>query len=142
QQMHEIDEYGVAAHCAYKESVTTKLENGQMSEELSWFREIIQLQSESDDASEFMDAIKQDFFTDKVYVFTPNGDVMELPDGASTLDFAYHVHTEVGDKSTGARVNGKIVPLNYKLKTGDIVEIITLASSPGPSRDWLNFVNT
>lgn len=142
QEMHEIAEYGVAAHWAYKEGVTTKLENGQMSEELSWFREIIELQSESDDASEFMDAIKQDFFTDKVYVFTPNGDVMELPDGASTLDFAYHVHTEVGDRSTGARVNGKIVPLNYKLKTGDIVEIITLASSPGPSRDWLNFVNT
>lgn len=142
QQMHEIAEYGVAAHWAYKEGVTTKLENDQMGEQLSWFRDIIELQSESDDASEFMDAIKQDFFTDKVYVFTPNGDVMELPDGASTLDFAYHVHTEVGDKSTGARVNSKIVPLNYKLKTGDIVEIITLSSSSGPSRDWLNFVNT
>ena len=141
-QMHEIAEYGVAAHWAYKEGVTTKVQNDQVGDQLSWFRDIIELQSESNDAYEFMDAIKQDFFTDKVYVFTPNGDVMELPDGASTLDFAYHVHTEVGAKSTGAKVNGKIVPLNYKLKTGDIVEIITSASSSGPSRDWLNFVNT
>ena len=141
-QMHEIAEYGVAAHWAYKEGVTTKVQNDQLGDQLSWFRDIIELQSESNDASEFMEAIKQDFFTDKVYVFTPGGDVMELPDGASTLDFAYHVHSEVGDKSTGAKVNGKIVPLNYKLKTGDIVEIITSSSSSGPSRDWLNFVNT
>jgi len=141
-QMHEIAEYGVAAHWAYKEGVTTKVQNDQLGDQLSWFRDILELQSESNDASEFMDAIKQDFFTDKVYVFTPGGDVMELPDGASTLDFAYHVHSEVGDKSTGAKVNGKIVPLNYKLKTGDIVEIITSASSAGPSRDWLKFVNT
>ena len=141
-QMHEIAEYGVAAHWAYKEGVTTKVQNDQLGDQLSWFRDIIELQSESNDASEFMDAIKQDFFTDKVYVFTPGGDVMELPDGASTLDFAYHVHSEVGDKSTGAKVNAKIVPLNYKLKTGDIVEIITSSSSAGPSRDWLNFVNT
>lgn len=141
-QMHEIAEYGVAAHWAYKEGVTTKVQNDQLGDQLSWFRDIIELQSESNDASEFMDAIKQDFFTDNVYVFTPGGDVMELPDGASTLDFAYHVHTEVGDKSTGAKVNGKIVPLNYKLKTGDIVEIITSSSSSGPSRDWLKFVST
>lgn len=140
-QMHEIAEYGVAAHWAYKEGVTTKIQNDELGDQLSWFRDIIELQSESSDASEFMDAIKQDFFTDKVYVFTPNGDVMELPDGASTLDFAYHVHSEVGDRSTGARVNGKIVPINYKLKTGDIVEIIT-SSSAGPSRDWLSFVST
>lgn len=141
-QMHEVAEYGVAAHWAYKEGVTTKIQNDELGDQLSWFRDIIELQSESSDASEFMDAIKQDFFTDKVYVFTPNGDVMELPDGASTLDFAYHVHSEVGDHSTGARVNGKIVPINYKLKTGDIVEIITSSSSAGPSRDWLSFVST
>ncbi len=141
-QMHEIAEYGVAAHWAYKEGVTTKVQNDHMGEQLSWFRDILELQNESDDASEFMDAIKQDIFTDDVYVFTPNGDVMELPDGSSTLDFAYHVHSEVGDRSTGAKVNGKIVPLNYKLKTGDIVEIITSSSSSGPSRDWLKFVNT
>lgn len=142
QQMHEVAEYGVAAHWAYKEGVTTKVQNNELGEQLSWFRDIIELQDEASDASDFMDSIKQDFFTDNVYVFTPNGDVMELPDGASTLDFAYHVHSEVGDHSTGAKVNGKIVPLNYKLKTGDIVEIITSSSSPGPSRDWLKFVNT
>ncbi len=141
-QMHEIAEYGVAAHWAYKEGVTTKVQSDELGDQLSWFRDIIELQSESDDAYEFMDSIKQDIFTDNVYVFTPGGDVMELPDGASTLDFAYHVHSEVGDRSTGAKVNGKIVPLNYKLKTGDIVEIITSSSSAGPSRDWLNFVNT
>lgn len=141
-QMHEIAEYGVAAHWAYKEGVTTKVQRDELGDQLSWFSDILELQSESSDASEFMDAIKQDIFTDNVYVFTPNGDVMELPDGASTLDFAYHVHSEVGDRSTGAKVNGKIVPLNYKLKTGDIVEIITSSSSTGPSQDWLKFVST
>ena len=141
-QMHEVAEYGVAAHWAYKEGITTKVENNGLGSQLSWFRDIIELQDESSDASEFMDSIKQDIFTDNVYVFTPNGDVMELPEGASTLDFAYHVHSEVGDRSTGAKVSGKIVPLNYKLKTGDIVEIITSSSSAGPSRDWLKFVST
>jgi len=141
-QMHEIAEYGVAAHWAYKEGVTSKVQNDELDDQLSWFRDIIELQSESTDASDFMDSIKQDIFTDNVYVFTPDGDVMELPDGASTLDFAYHVHSEVGDSSTGAKVNGKMEPLNYKLKTGDIVEIMTSSSSTGPSRDWLDFVNT
>lgn len=141
-QMHEVAEYGVAAHWAYKEGITTQVDNKGLGSQLSWFRDIIELQNESSDASEFMDSIKQDIFTDNVYVFTPNGDVMELPEGASTLDFAYHVHSEVGDRSTGAKVNGKIVPLNYKLKTGDIVEIITSSSSAGPSRDWLKFVST
>lgn len=141
-QMHEVAEYGVAAHWAYKEGITTQIQKDDLGAQLSWFRDIIELQNESSDASEFMDSIKQDIFTDNVYVFTPNGDVMELPEGASTLDFAYHVHSEVGDRSTGAKVNGKIVPLNYKLKTGDIVEIITSSASAGPSRDWLKFVNT
>lgn len=141
-QMHEVAEYGVAAHWAYKEGITTQIQKDDLGAQLSWFRDIIELQNESSDASEFMDSIKQDIFTDNVYVFTPNGDVMELPEGASTLDFAYHVHSEVGDRSTGAKVNGKIVPLNYKLKTGDIVEIITSFASAGPSRDWLKFVNT
>jgi GTP pyrophosphokinase len=140
--MHEIAEYGVAAHWAYKEGVTERVQEDELGDQLSWFRDIIELQSESSDASEFMDAVKQDIFTDNVYVFTPGGDVMELPEDASTLDFAYHVHSEVGDKATGAKVNGKIVPLNYKLNTGDIVEIITSSSSAGPSRDWLSFVNT
>lgn len=141
-QMHEIAEYGVAAHWAYKEGVSNKNDGDHLNQQLSWFRDIIELQSESEDAGEFMDAIKQDIFTDKVYVFTPAGDVMELPEGASTLDFAFHVHTEVGYKATGARVNGRMVPLNYQLKTGDIVEIITSSSAARPSRDWLKFVNT
>ncbi|MDN6672098.1 MAG: bifunctional (p)ppGpp synthetase/guanosine-3',5'-bis(diphosphate) 3'-pyrophosphohydrolase, partial [Staphylococcus equorum] len=140
-EMHRIAEYGVAAHWAYKEGVTDKVENDKISNHLAMFKEIIELQDETSDASDFMEAIKEDILTDNVYVFTPNGDVMELPDGSSTLDFAYHVHSEVGDRSTGAKVNNKIVPLNYKLKTGDIVEIIT-SSSTGPSRDWLDFVNT
>lgn len=141
-QMHEIAEYGVAAHWAYKEGVTNKNQTDKLNQQLSWFRDIIELQSESEDAGEFMDAIKRDIFTDKVYVFTPAGEVMELPEGASTLDFAFHVHTEVGYKATGARVNGRMVPLNYQLKTGDIVEIITSSADPRPSRDWLKFVNT
>lgn len=140
-KMHEIAEYGVAAHWAYKEGVSNN-QGDHLNQQLSWFRDIIELQSESENAGEFMDAIKQDIFTDKVYVFTPAGEVMELPEGASTLDFAFHVHTEVGYKATGARVNGRMVPLNYQLQTGDIVEIITSSSMARPSRDWLKFVNT
>jgi GTP pyrophosphokinase len=141
-KMHEIAEYGVAAHWAYKEGITKKVEDDDLTKHISWFRDIIELQSETNNASDFMDSIKQDIFKDKVYVFSPKGDVMELPSGSSTLDFAYHVHTEVGNRSTGAKVNGKIVPLNYKLKTGDIVEMLTSPNSFGPSRDWLNYVNT
>lgn len=140
-EMHQIAEFGVAAHWAYKEGVTEKIADDKISNHLAMFKEIIELQDETSDASDFMEAIKQDILTDNVYVFTPDGDVVELPEGASTLDFAYHVHSEVGDRSTGAKVNNKIVPLNYKLKTGDIVEIITSSSSV-PSRDWLDFVNT
>ncbi|MCC5894813.1 MAG: bifunctional (p)ppGpp synthetase/guanosine-3',5'-bis(diphosphate) 3'-pyrophosphohydrolase [Alkalibacterium sp.] len=142
REMHEIAEYGVAAHWAYKEGISTKLDNNELSQHISWFRDILELQDESRNASDFMDSIKQDIFKDKVYVFSPKGDVMELPSGSSTLDFAFHVHTEVGNKSMGAKVNGKIVPLNYKLKNGDIVEMLTSPNSFGPSRDWLNYVNT
>lgn len=141
-KMHEIAEYGVAAHWAYKEGMTEKVKNDDVNKHISWFRDIIELQSESTTASDFMDSIKQDVFKDKVYVFSPKGDVMELPNGSSTLDFAYHVHTEVGNHSTGAKVNNKIVPLNYKLKNGDIVEMLTSSNSFGPSRDWLNYVST
>lgn len=141
-EMHEIAEYGVAAHWAYKEGITEKIDSDDLTEHISWFRDILEIQDDSSDASDFMDSIKQDIFKDKVYVFSPKGDVMELPSGSSTLDFAFHVHTEVGNKSMGAKVNGKIVPLNYKLKNGDIVEMLTSSNSFGPSRDWLNYVNT
>ncbi|WP_034536634.1 RelA/SpoT family protein [Carnobacterium inhibens] len=142
KEMHEIAEYGVAAHWAYKEGITKKVEDDSDGKKISWFRDIIELQDESSDASDFMESVKEDIFKDKVYVFTPKGDVSELPSGAGPLDFAFNIHTEIGNKTIGAKVNGKIVPLNYRLKTGDIIEILTSPNSYGPSRDWINLVST
>ncbi|MER2173773.1 MAG: bifunctional (p)ppGpp synthetase/guanosine-3',5'-bis(diphosphate) 3'-pyrophosphohydrolase [Carnobacterium sp.] len=142
KEMHAVAEYGVAAHWAYKEGITKKVEDDSDGKKISWFRDIIELQDESSDASDFMESVKEDIFKDKVYVFTPKGDVSELPSGAGPLDFAFNIHTEIGNKTTGAKVNGKIVPLNYKLKTGDIIEILTSPNSYGPSRDWINLVST
>ncbi len=141
-EMHEIAEFGVAAHWAYKEGKTDKIAENGMDRQLSWFREIIELQDESFDASDFMEGVKGDIFSDKVYVFTPKGDVTELPKGSGPLDFAYNIHTEIGNKTTGAKINGKMVPLDYKLKMGDIIEILTSPNSFGPSRDWVNIVAT
>lgn len=140
--MHRIAEFGVAAHWAYKEGITTKNESDTIQNQVNWFRDIIDLQDDSRNASEFVESVKEDIFKDKVYVFTPKGDVMELPSGAGPLDFAYNVHTEVGDKTIGAKVNNKIVPLNYKLQNGDIIEMMTSPNSFGPSRDWINLVTT
>lgn len=142
REMHEIAEFGVAAHWAYKEGSTQQVQKDELSQALSWFKDFDEYQDDAADAADFINSVKEDILKDKVYVFTPGNDVIELPTGSSTLDFAYHVHTEVGNKSTGSRVNGRLVPLNYKLKNGDIVEMITSASSYGPSRDWLNYVNT
>lgn len=142
KEMHEIAEYGIAAHWAYKEGITKKNASDVYGDKLSWFRDIIELQDESNDASDFMESVKEDIFKDKVYVFTPKGDVSELPSGSGPLDFAYHIHTEIGNRTVGAKINGKIVPLNYKLKTGDIVEILTSSNSYGPSRDWIQLVST
>lgn len=142
QEMHEIAEFGVAAHWAYKEGKNEKVEPDGMTKQLSWFHEIIELQDESYDASEFMEGVKGDIFSDKVYVFTPKGDVTELPKGSGPLDFAYSIHTDVGNKTTGAKINGKMVQLDYKLKNGDIIEILTSPNSFGPSRDWLKLVAT
>ncbi|QIK50659.1 bifunctional (p)ppGpp synthetase/guanosine-3',5'-bis(diphosphate) 3'-pyrophosphohydrolase [Jeotgalibaca porci] len=142
EDMHRIAEFGVAAHWAYKEGITTKNESDTIKNQVNWFRDLIDLQDDSRNASEFVESVKEDIFKDKVYVFTPKGDVMELPSGAGPLDFAYNVHTEVGDKTIGAKVNNKIVPLNYKLQNGDIIEMMTSPNSFGPSRDWINLVTT
>ncbi|AQP53671.1 GTP pyrophosphokinase [Vagococcus penaei] len=140
-EMHAIAEFGVAAHWAYKEGKTDKQDN-KSANQISLLREIIELQDESYDASDFMESVKGDIFSDKVYVFTPKGDATELPQGSGPLDFAYHIHTEIGNKTTGAKVNGKMVPLDYKLKNGDIIEVLTSSNSFGPSRDWVNLVAT
>jgi len=137
-EMHRTAEYGIAAHWRYK----GKVKNDQEFEEkLSWLRQLLEWQQDYRDAHEFMENLKIDLFTDEVFVFTPKGDVIDLPDGSITLDFAYRIHTEVGNRCVGCRVNGRLVPLNYTLKTGDIVEIIT-SKQGSPSRDWLNMVKT
>lgn len=141
-EMHEVAEFGVAAHWAYKEGKTEPVDEKSPDNQLGWFSEILDLQDDSSDVSDFMESVKGDIFADKVYVFTPKGDVSELPAGAGPLDFAYHIHTEIGNKTIGAKVNGKIVPLDYKLKTGDIVDVMTSPNSFGPSRDWVSLVYT
>ncbi|MCF8009807.1 MAG: bifunctional (p)ppGpp synthetase/guanosine-3',5'-bis(diphosphate) 3'-pyrophosphohydrolase [Clostridiales bacterium] len=138
-EMHRTAEYGIAAHWMYKEG---KLEGQETNEKLSWLRQILEWQHELRDTREFMENLKIDLFTDTVFVFTPQGDVIELPAGAVPIDFAYRIHTHVGHSCVGAKVNNRIVPLDYKLKNGDIVEITTSKQNNGPSRDWLNIVKT
>jgi len=134
REMHEEAELGVAAHWLYKRG-----KKGRADDEwLSWVRSLMDWQGETDDAAEFMRTLRTDLFDDEVYVFTPKGEVKTLPAGASPIDFAYAVHTDVGHRTVGAKINGRIVPLHYRLKNGDFVEILTSKSGRGPSRDWLS----
>src|SRR6185312_8224727 len=136
----KTSEYGIAAHWAYKVGMVGP--DGNFEDKMTWFREILELQHETRDAAEFMESLKMDFFADLVFVFTPKGEVIELPAGSVPLDFAFRVHTEVGNRTIGAKVNGRIVPLDHKLKTGDIVEILTSKHSYGPSQDWVKIAQS
>ena len=139
--MNKIAEYGVAAHWKYKEGKANNPAT-DTEEKLGWLRSILDEQKDINDSHAFMDTIKMNIFTDEVFVFTPKGDVFNLPEGSTVVDFAYNIHSAIGNKCVGAKVNNKIVPLNTQVKTGDIVEILTSNNAKGPSRDWLNFVRT
>ena len=141
KQMHEVAEYGVAAHWAYKQGNFSGVTPTSSNEKLDMVREILELKDETQDADEFMKSVKSEIFSDRVYAFTPKGEVYELPKGSVTLDFAYEIHTQVGSHAVGAKVNGKLVPLDYKLKNGDVIEIMT-QSNASPSRDWIDMVKT
>lgn len=133
-EMHRTAEYGIAAHWKYKEGID---EQTNYEEKLNWLRQMLEWQQETNDPQEFMEALKIDLYADEVFVFTPKGEVVNLPKGSTPIDFAYRVHSEVGNKCVGAKVNSRIVPIDTKLKTGDQVEILTSQSSAGPSRDWM-----
>ena len=144
-EMHKTAEYGIAAHWKYKESADGKKPVGKSEEEkLNWLRQILEWQRDMSDNKEFMSLLKNDLdlFADSVYCFTPQGDVKTLPNGSTPIDFAYSVHSAVGNKMVGARVNGKLVPIEYRIQNGDRIEIITSQNSQGPSRDWLNVVKS
>src|SRR5512146_358770 len=138
-QMHQISEVGIAAHWRYKEGTKSDRE---YDAKLAWLRQLLDWQRDVSDATEFVEGIKLDIFQDQVFVFTPKGDIKDLPAGATPLDFAYRIHTDVGHRTIGAKVNNRLVPLDYRLKNGDIVEIVTTKASHGPSRDWMNVVRT
>lgn len=133
-EMHRTAEYGIAAHWKYKEGID---EQTNYEEKLNWLRQMLEWQQETNDPEEFMESLKIDLYADEVFVFTPKGEVVNLPINSTPIDFAYRVHSAVGNKCVGAKVNGRIVPIDTKLKTGDQVEILTSQSSVGPSRDWL-----
>lgn len=155
-EMHRTSEYGIAAHWKYKEAInkeggskessnkegSNKVADVNFEQKLSWLRQLLEWQHDSRDAGEFMESLKIDLFADTVFVFTPKGDVVELPADSCPIDFAYRVHTDVGHRCVGAKINGRIVPLETKLTNGDILEILTSKQGAGPSRDWLAFVKT
>ena len=138
--MHQISEYGIAAHWKYKESGKNSVASNKNDQKMSWLGQMVQLQKEFKDPKEYLEALKVDIFSDEIFVFTPTGDILSLPKGSNPIDFAYRVHSEVGHHCIGAKVNGKLVPLDYKLQNGDSVEIMTNRSNHGPNRDWINIV--
>ncbi|MBL8912437.1 MAG: bifunctional (p)ppGpp synthetase/guanosine-3',5'-bis(diphosphate) 3'-pyrophosphohydrolase [Archangium sp.] len=138
EEMHRVAEEGIAAHWAYKEGKSTMARD---DEKFAWLRQLLEWQQDLKDPKEFLDTVKVDLFTDEVFVFTPKGDVRSLPRGATPVDFAYAIHSGVGEKTVGAKVNGKIVPLRYKLRNGDQIEILT-SPQAHPSKDWLTFAKT
>ncbi len=138
-EMHRTAEYGIAAHWKYKEGAKG---TDDMDSKLAWLRELMEWQNDLKDSKEFMETLKIDIFSEHVLVFTPKGDIKDFVSGATPLDFAYSIHSDIGNCCVGARVNGKLVPLDHKMKTGDIIEIITSKASVGPSRDWLKFTKT
>ncbi|HBA70302.1 MAG TPA: GTP pyrophosphokinase [Lachnospiraceae bacterium] len=143
-EMHKEAEYGIAAHWKYKEASDGKKVEGQEEEKLTWLRQILEWQQDMSDNREFMNLLKNDLdlFSDNVYCFTPRGEVKNLPAGSTPIDFAYNIHSAVGNKMIGARVNGKLVPIDYEIKNGDRIEIMTSQNSKGPSMDWLNVVKS
>lgn len=141
--MHRTAEFGIAAHWAYKEANKDKKSNVSVIEDkLAWLRETLEWQKDTQDSSEFMKTLKTELFEDEVYVFTPIGEIKILPRNSNSIDFAYSIHAEVGNKMVGCKINSKMMPIITKLKSGDIVEIMTSESSKGPSRDWLKFVKS
>ena len=132
--MHETAEYGIAAHWRYKEGSKRDIE---FEEKINWLRQLMEWRYDITDGAEFIASLKTDVFQDRVYTFTPKGDVIDLPHGSTAIDFAYHIHTEIGHRCRGAKVNGKLVGLDYQLKNGDQISILT-SRRGGPSRDWLN----
>ena len=142
-EMHKTAEYGIAAHWKYKEgNNSTDSKDVSLENKLGWLNEILEWQNEASDAEEFMEGFKMDLFSDEIFIFTPKGVVINLPAGATPIDFAYRIHTDVGNRCVGAKVNGKIISLDQPLKTGQIVEILTSATSKGPNIAWLNFAKS
>lgn len=141
EEMHRTAEYGIAAHWRYKEGVSDK-KHHNLDVRLSWLRQLLEWQSDMSDAKQYMDSLKEGLIPDEVFVFTPMGEVIALPAGAVPVDFAYHIHSDIGNSMYGAKVNGHMVPLTYELNNGDIVEILTSDKVRGPSRDWLGFVKS
>lgn len=139
--MHRIAEYGIAAHWKYKEAGASEASQSGEEQKMSWLRQMVELKDDVGNAKEYVDSVKLDLFRDEVFVFTPKGRVVVLPRGATPVDFAYRIHTEVGNTCTGAKINGRIVPLSHALKNGDIIDIITSKKS-SPRLDWINFVQT